>query len=121
MSTCSDDVIESVIGTFSEYGMLRICSKIETILSWVSRLFVHSLNFYQQQTALNHISKKIPGSKFSFRVLIIQSSGQQDFRHLMTLISGRISPEEQVKRSGSVIRSRQEKIFAVPPAGFPAD
>jgi hypothetical protein len=39
----------------------------------------------------------------------------------MTPISGRISPEEQVKRSGSVIRSRQEKIFAVPLAGFPAD
>jgi hypothetical protein len=38
----------------------------------------------------------------------------------MTLKTGMNSPEKQVKRLESVIRSRQEKIFAVPPAGFPA-
>jgi len=57
MSTCSDYIIESVIVALNEYGMSRICSKRETILSWVSRLFVHSWNFfYQQLTVLNHIS-----------------------------------------------------------------
>jgi hypothetical protein len=30
------------------------------------------------------------------------------------------SPKNQIKAKEMVIRSRQEKIFAVPPAGFPA-
>jgi len=80
---------------------------------------IHGI-FYQQQTALNHISKKIPGSKFSFRVFTIQSLGQYGWGYLITQKTGMNSPEKQVKRLGSVIRSRHEKIFAVPPAGFPA-
>jgi hypothetical protein len=82
-------------------------------------LSIHGI-FYQQLTALTHISKKIPGSRFSFRVFTIQPLGLHGRGYLMILKTVMNSPKNQIKAKEMVIRSRQEKIFAVPPKGFPA-